>query len=54
MLYWAQARGVFLTPAWKWWVLPAGLMISLAALGFALIGFSLEQRIDPRLRGGRR
>ncbi len=54
MLYWAQARGVFMTPAWKWWVLPPGLLISAASLGFALIGFSLEQTIDPRLRGGKK
>lgn len=50
VLYWAQVRGVFLTPAWKWWVLPPGLLISLAALGFALMGFALEQVINPRLR----
>jgi peptide/nickel transport system permease protein len=50
ILYWAQVRGVFLTPAWKWWVLPPGVMISIAALGFALIGFALEQIINPRLK----
>ena len=50
VLYWAQVRGVFLTPAWIWWVLPPGLLISLAALGFALMGFALEQVINPRLR----
>ncbi|HSW42688.1 MAG TPA: ABC transporter permease [Patescibacteria group bacterium] len=53
MLYWAQVRGAFLTPAWLWWVLPPGLMIASAALGFALMGFALEQRINPRLRQGR-
>lgn len=50
VLYWAQVRGVFLTPAWRWWVLPPGALISAAALGFALIGFALEQIINPRLR----
>ncbi len=50
VLYWAQVRGVFLTPAWKWWVLPPGMLISLAALGFALMGFALEQVINPRLK----
>jgi peptide/nickel transport system ATP-binding protein/peptide/nickel transport system permease protein len=50
VLYWAQVRGVFLTPAWKWWVLPPGILISLAALGFALMGFALEQIINPRLK----
>lgn len=50
ILYWAQVRGAFLTDAWLWWVLPPGLLIGLAALGFALMGFSLERRINPRLR----
>lgn len=50
ILYWAQVRGAFLTPAWLWWVMPPGLLIVCAALGFALIGFSLEQRVDPRLK----
>lgn len=49
ILFWAQARGAFLTPAWKWWVLPPGLLIMAASLGFALIAFSLEERINPRL-----
>lgn len=53
MLYWAQVRGAFLTPAWKWWVMPPGLLIGAAALGFALIGFALEQTINPRLRQSR-
>lgn len=50
ILYWAQVRGAFLTPAWLWWVLPPGLMIVAAALGFALVGFALEQILNPRLR----
>ena len=50
VLYWAQVRGAFLTPAWLWWVLPPGLMIVAASLGFALVGFALEQRLNPRLR----
>lgn len=50
VLYWAQVRGAFLSPAWVWWVLPPGLLISLATLGFALVGFSLEQKVNPRLK----
>jgi len=50
ILYWAQVRGAFLTPAWLWWVLPPGLLIVCAALGFALLGFALEQILNPRLR----
>lgn len=53
VLYWAQVRGAFLTPAWLWWVVPPGLLIVFAALGFALIGFSLEQSVDPRLKQSR-
>lgn len=49
MLYWAQVRGAFLTPAWAWWVLPPGLLIAAVALGFALIGFALERILNPRL-----
>ncbi len=50
VLYWAQVRGAFLSPAWVWWVLPPGLLISISTLGFALIGFALEQVLNPRLR----
>jgi len=53
MLHYAQLRGAFLTGAWRWWVLPAGLMITLTTLGFTLVGYWLEERFDPRLRGGR-
>ncbi len=45
MLYFARASGAFLGDAWKWWVVPAGLMISLTVLSLALIGYSLEQRV---------
>lgn len=53
ILYWAQVRGAFLTPAWLWWVLPPGLLITISALGFAMVGFALEQRVDPRLKQSR-
>ncbi len=52
VLYWAQVRGAFLTPAWLWWVLPPGLLIIAASLGFALVGFALEQTLNLRLRRG--
>lgn len=50
MLHYAHARAAFLTGAWRYWVLPAGACIALAVLGFALVGFALEQGTDPRLR----
>ena len=49
ILFWAQQRGAFLTPAWKWWVIPPGIMIMLASLGFAFVAFAVEERINPRL-----
>jgi peptide/nickel transport system permease protein len=45
MLYFARASGAFMGNAWKWWVLPTGLMITLTVLSLGLIGYSLEQRI---------
>ena len=45
MLYFARASGAFLSDAWKWWVLPTGLMITLTVLSLGLIGYSLEQGI---------
>ena len=45
MLYFARASGAFLSNAWKWWVLPTGLMITLTVLSLGLIGYSLEQRM---------
>ena len=47
ILYWAQQYG-FTAGAW-WWIVAPGLLISLFALGFALIGFSLEEIMNPRL-----
>lgn len=50
VLYYAQVRNAFLTGAWTWWVLPPGLLITAAVLGFAFTGFALEEILNPRLR----
>jgi peptide/nickel transport system ATP-binding protein/peptide/nickel transport system permease protein len=50
VLYYAQARNAFLSGAWVWWVLPPGLMITASVLGFALLGFALEEALNPRLQ----
>jgi ABC-type dipeptide/oligopeptide/nickel transport system permease subunit len=50
MLYFARASGAFLSEAWKWWVLPAGLMITMTVLSLGLIGYSLEQRLVSSTR----
>ena len=43
-------EGIYFTSAWLWWVLPAGLAITLAALGLSFLGVGLEPRANPRWR----
>ncbi|MCA1657133.1 MAG: ABC transporter permease, partial [Actinobacteria bacterium] len=49
-LYFANARSAFLTDAWKWWILPPGLALTVVILGLAFIGYAVEEWADPRLR----
>lgn len=42
--------GVFFTPLWTWWLLPAVLAITVAVIGFALLGVGLEPIFNPRAR----
>lgn len=42
--------GLYFTPAWTWWVLPAGCAITVAVLGFTFLGVALEPVMNPRLR----
>jgi ABC-type dipeptide/oligopeptide/nickel transport system permease subunit len=48
ILYWGQQYG-FAAGDW-WWILFPGLVIVLTTGGFGLIGFSLEEIANPRLR----
>lgn len=48
-LYFAQARNAVLTDAWVWWILPSGLALTAAIIGFAFMGFAIEEWADPRL-----
>lgn len=50
VLFYAQARNAFLSGSWVWWVIPPGLMITASVLGFALLGFALEEALNPRLK----
>jgi ABC-type dipeptide/oligopeptide/nickel transport system permease subunit len=50
MLYFARASGAFLTDAWRWWVVPTGLMITMTVLGLVLIGYTAEELLEPGLR----
>lgn len=48
MFFWADQ---FAFPAGDWWwILAPGVSITLVAVGFALIGFSIEEVMNPRLR----
>lgn len=47
-LYWAQ-QFAFYSGDW-WWILAPGLSVTLVATAFALIGFSTEEVMNPRLR----
>jgi peptide/nickel transport system permease protein len=49
ILHFANARNAFLTDAWAWWVLPPGLALTAAVVGFALLGYAVEEWADPRL-----
>jgi peptide/nickel transport system permease protein len=51
MLYFARASGAFFGDAWRWWVLPAGLMITMTVLSLVLIGFTAEDVLEPGLQG---
>jgi ABC-type dipeptide/oligopeptide/nickel transport system permease subunit len=48
MLYWAQ-QFAFYSGDW-WWILAPGISITLIALAFALLGFSVEEVMNPRLK----
>jgi ABC-type dipeptide/oligopeptide/nickel transport system permease subunit len=42
-------RGLLLTDAWRWWLLPPVVAVALLLVGLALVGTSVERRLDPRL-----
>jgi peptide/nickel transport system permease protein len=50
MLYYANVRGAYLTGAWLWWIVPPGVCIAAVILGFTLLGLTLEEWANPRLR----
>ncbi len=41
-------QSLYFSPLWVWWVLPAGLGITAAVLGFTLVGVGLEPVFNPR------
>lgn len=49
-----QALAFTYMDVWQWWLLPAGLAVSLTIAGLAFIGLPLETSLDPRLRQEKR
>lgn len=45
-----QALGFTYIDVWKWWLLPTGVALSLTLVAFSLIGISMENAMDPRLK----
>ncbi len=45
--------GIYFTRAWTWWVLPPGIAITAAILGFTFVAVGLEPRSNPRWERGR-
>jgi ABC-type dipeptide/oligopeptide/nickel transport system permease subunit len=41
-------QGIYFSSMWTWWVLPPGLAITLAVLGFTFVGVGLEPTFNPR------
>ncbi|HEX2272992.1 MAG TPA: ABC transporter permease [Acidimicrobiales bacterium] len=39
---------IYFSPMWTWWVLPPGIAITLALLGFSFVGVGLEPTFNPR------
>jgi peptide/nickel transport system permease protein len=46
-----DAREWIFLDVWQWWLIPAGVALSLTIVAITLIGSALEPALDPRLRG---
>lgn len=53
-LYFANTHSAVLTDAWKWWIVPPGLALTLAIVGCAFVAYAVEEWADPRLARGTR
>jgi ABC-type dipeptide/oligopeptide/nickel transport system permease subunit len=42
-------RALFVTPAWRWWLLPPVGAVMVLVTGIALLGTAAERRLAPRL-----
>ena len=42
-------RALFLTPAWRWWLVPPVLALVALIVGITLVGTAAERKLSPRL-----
>lgn len=49
-----QALAFTYLDVWQWWLIPAGLAVSLTIAGLAFTGLALETALNPRLRPEKR
>ena len=47
----SDARDWIFLDIWRWWLIPAGVALSMTIVAITLIGWALEPALDPRLRG---
>ena len=52
MLYFANTHNAVLTDAWRWWIVPPGLALTVTIVGLAFLGYAIEEWADPRLAIG--
>jgi peptide/nickel transport system permease protein len=49
IIYWAMNSGAISSGRW-WWIVAPGLMITITVEAFTLIGYAIEEYVNPRLR----
>jgi len=49
IIYWAMNTGAITSGMW-WWIVAPGIMITITVLGLSLIGYAVEEYVNPRLR----
>lgn len=49
-----HALGFSYLNVWQWWLIPAGVALSLTVLSFAYICYAVEEILEPRLKAGGR
>jgi peptide/nickel transport system permease protein len=50
MIYWAMNSGAISSGRW-WWIVAPGIMITITVEATALIGYAIEEYVNPRLKG---